>query len=59
MTSVEYAYNPDQPRVPAGAPEGGQWTATAAAGPGDKEIARQRLMREAAEIYRAALRVRH
>jgi hypothetical protein len=30
--SVEHKYSPDQPRVPAGVPEGGQWTAEGGAG---------------------------
>jgi hypothetical protein len=29
IRSLEQRYRPDQPRVPAGQPEGGQWTSTA------------------------------
>jgi hypothetical protein len=28
LGSPEWRYRPDQPRVPAGNPDGGQWTAT-------------------------------
>jgi hypothetical protein len=26
LCTLEYAYSPNQPRVPAGSPDGGQWT---------------------------------
>src|SRR5262245_33034143 len=37
-------FNPDQPRVPAGHPDGGQWTSTGAGKPGND----QRVMSDAA-----------
>lgn len=33
----ERAYNPDQPRVPAGNPDGGQWTSLFGGSPGERD----------------------
>ena len=33
------AYNPDQPRAPAGGPDGGQWTSEVGAGDGSVQVA--------------------
>jgi hypothetical protein len=46
------AYNPDQPRVPAGSPEGGQWTA--AGGLASRQAARDTLTSAIAELKQMA-----
>lgn len=35
VREIERRYRPDQPRVPAGTPEGGRWTATGGSGRAD------------------------